>query len=71
MVFAMWRMCLLEKDSFQGTEKAQVFVSSLDTPLTIWLDEAQVCYDYDGVEGKLVSGMSLAGAWSIFFRRNR
>ncbi|NJW40294.1 type VII secretion protein EssC [Streptococcus suis] len=50
-----------KKILFQGTEKAQVFVSSLDTPLTIWLDEAQVCYDYDGVEGKLVSGMSLAG----------
>lgn len=50
-----------KKILFQGTEKAQVFVSSLDTPLTIWLDEAQVCYGYDGVEGKLVSGMSLAG----------
>ncbi|HEM3374341.1 TPA: type VII secretion protein EssC, partial [Streptococcus suis] len=50
-----------KKILFQGTEKAQVFVSSLDTPLTIWLDGVQVCYDYDGVEGNLVSGMSLAG----------
>ncbi|HEM2816631.1 TPA: type VII secretion protein EssC [Streptococcus suis] len=50
-----------KKILFQGTEKAQVFVSSLDTPLTIWLDGAQVCYDYDGVEGNLVSGMALAG----------
>ncbi len=71
MVFAMRRMCLLGKRFFSRHRKGTGFVSSLDTPLTIWLDEAQVCYDYDGVEGKLVSGMSLAGAWSIFFRRNR
>ncbi|UUM23203.1 type VII secretion protein EssC [Streptococcus suis] len=50
-----------KKILFQGTEKAQVFVSSLDAPLTIWLDGVQVCYDYDGVEGNLVSGMALAG----------